>query len=61
MLIPFPVLVCDIGGTNVRSALVEAPGAPLRPLPPRQTDAFPGLAQAFADELLIFQINKGGR
>ncbi len=51
MLIPFPVLVCDIGGTNVRSALVEAPGAPLRPLPPRQTDAFPGLAQAFADEL----------
>ena len=28
----FPVLIADIGGTNARFALVEAPDAPLRPL-----------------------------
>jgi glucokinase len=44
--IPFPILVCDIGGTNVRSSFVEAPGGPLEALPARRTDDFPGLAEA---------------
>ena len=44
--IPFPILVCDIGGTNVRSSFVEAPGGALEALPARRTADFPGLAEA---------------
>jgi glucokinase len=43
---PFPVLLCDIGGTNVRVAFArtpgEAPGAPLH----SETDQHAGLAEA---------------
>ena len=42
---PFPLLVCDVGGTNVRSSLVAAPGGPLEALPARHTEDFPGLAE----------------
>ena len=28
-VIPFPVMVCDVGGTNARLALQTAPEAPL--------------------------------
>ena len=43
---PFPALVCDVGGTNVRFAVAMEPGAPLRTLPPGRTAAHPGLAEA---------------
>jgi glucokinase len=45
---PFPVLICDIGGTNARFALVPAPGAPLEAGPHLKTKDFPGLEDALA-------------
>ncbi|MGQ0444406.1 MAG: glucokinase [Beijerinckiaceae bacterium] len=48
MKFPFPVLLCDIGGTNVRFALVPAPGAPLEAGPHLKTKDFPGLEDALA-------------
>jgi glucokinase len=47
-MFPFPVLVCDIGGTNARFALVETPGAPLEAGPQHRTKDFPGLEEALA-------------
>ena len=43
---PFPVLVCDTGGTNVRFALTPEPGAPLGPIVHLITDDYPGLPEA---------------
>ncbi len=43
---PFPVLVCDTGGTNVRFALSDKPGAPLGPIIHLITDDYPGLPEA---------------
>jgi glucokinase len=43
---PFPLLVCDTGGTNVRFALVTEPGAPLSGPVHLRTDDYPGLAEA---------------
>lgn len=43
---PFPVLVCDTGGTNVRFALSLEPGAPLGPIVHLITDDYPGLPEA---------------
>ncbi len=48
MQFPFPVLLCDIGGTNARFALVPAPGAPLEGGPHLKTKDFPGLEDALA-------------
>ena len=48
MQFPFPVLICDIGGTNARFALVPAPGAPLETGPHLKTKDFPGLEDALA-------------
>ncbi len=48
MQFPFPVLICDIGGTNARFALVPAPGAPLEAGPHLKTKDFPGLEDALA-------------
>ncbi|MGH6844760.1 MAG: glucokinase [Methylocella sp.] len=48
MNFPFPVLLCDIGGTNARFALVPAPGAPLEAGPHLMTKDFPGLEDALA-------------
>lgn len=45
-IIPFPVLVSDVGGTNVRFALQSAPDAPLGPVVHRKTGGFPGLVEA---------------
>ena len=45
---PFPVLLCDIGGTNARFAVVPASGAPLKPGPRLKTKDFPGLEDALA-------------
>jgi len=42
----FPVLVCDIGGTNVRFALQSEPGGALGAGVHRKTWDFPGLAEA---------------
>jgi glucokinase len=43
---PFPALVCDTGGTNVRFALVTEPGAPLGEVVHLQTGDYPGLPEA---------------
>lgn len=45
---PHPLVVGDIGGTNARFAVVQAPGAPLQPLPKLKTAAFRGPAEAIA-------------
>lgn len=49
MNFPFPVLVCDIGGTNVRFALAPRPDAPLEPGPHVRTGDFPSFEAALAD------------
>ena len=46
MQIEFPILACDVGGTNVRSCLVHAPGSAPLALKPVKTADFPGLAEA---------------
>lgn len=46
MHFPFPALVCDIGGTNVRIARQDAADAPLGAPVHLKTGDFPGLAQA---------------
>ena len=43
---PFPVLVCDTGGTNVRFALVAEPGARLGDIVHLRTGDYPGLPEA---------------
>jgi glucokinase len=43
---PYPVLVCDTGGTNVRFSLVIEPGAPLGAVIHLITDDYPGLPDA---------------
>jgi glucokinase len=46
VLFPHPLLLCDIGGTNVRYSMSAEPGAPAVFLNRAKTHAFPGLAQA---------------
>jgi glucokinase len=46
VLFPHPLLLCDIGGTNVRYSISAEPGAPAVFLNRAKTHAFPGLAQA---------------
>jgi glucokinase len=43
---PFPALVCDTGGTNVRFALVSEAGAGLSEIVHLRTGDYPGLAEA---------------
>ena len=43
---PFPALVCDTGGTNVRFALVSEPGGRLSDIVHLRTGDYPGLAEA---------------
>jgi glucokinase len=43
---PFPALVCDTGGTNVRFALVGEPRASLSDVVHLRTGDYPGLAEA---------------
>jgi glucokinase len=43
---PFPALVCDTGGTNVRFALVSEPGAGLSEVVHLRTGDYPGLTEA---------------
>ncbi len=43
---PFPLLVCDVGGTHVRLSLTESPGAAPLALPPQRTGDHAGLAEA---------------
>ena len=43
---PFPVLVCDTGGTNVRFAFQGEPGAALGEVVHLKTDDYPGLPEA---------------
>lgn len=46
MHFPHPLLLCDIGGTNVRYAVSAEPGAPAIFLNRARTHAFAGLAEA---------------
>jgi glucokinase len=48
---PFPILVCDIGGTNVRLAEVAEPGGTLGPVTKFKTAAFPGFADCVEQAL----------
>ncbi len=43
---PFPALVCDTGGTNVRFAIVSEPGGRLSDIVHLHTGDYPGLAEA---------------
>jgi glucokinase len=43
---PYPILVCDIGGTNVRISRSETPGGPLNLLGHVKTADYAGLAEA---------------
>jgi glucokinase len=43
---PFPALVCDTGGTNVRFALVNKPGGKLSDIVHLRTGDYPGLTEA---------------
>jgi glucokinase len=45
---PYPALVCDTGGTNVRVAPVAAAGAPLGEVIHLKTGDYPGLGEAVA-------------
>ncbi|MDB5597644.1 MAG: Glucokinase [Hyphomicrobiales bacterium] len=49
---PYPVLVCDIGGTNVRIGAVAHPQAALKPVARLKTGAFPGLAECVGHALV---------
>jgi glucokinase len=51
MNFPFPVVICDIGGTNARFAIAPAACAPLEPGPHLKTGNFPGLEEALAAAL----------
>ncbi len=46
MHFPFPALLIDIGGTNVRMACQKTPGAPLSVPVHLKTGTYPGLAEA---------------
>jgi glucokinase len=50
---PFPVLICDIGGTNARFALVPASGAPVEAGPRLKTGNFASLEDALAAVLEV--------
>jgi glucokinase len=43
---PFPAVVCDTGGTNVRFALTKEPGGALGEVVHLRTGDYPGLAEA---------------
>jgi glucokinase len=45
-VMPFPALVCDVGGTNARFALQSTPDAPLGAVVHLKTGDFPGLVEA---------------
>ena len=51
MTFAFPVLVCDIGGTNVRFSLKETPKAELSAPVHARTHDYPGLTEAIEDAL----------
>ena len=46
MRFPFPLLVADVGGTNVRLGLIRAPGATRIDLEPQRTEAHASLQDA---------------
>jgi glucokinase len=48
---PYPLLVCDIGGTNVRSAFLSERGASPHFLPPQLIASFPDFS-SYADGIL---------
>lgn len=59
MNFPYPVILCDIGGTNVRFARVEEPASPLELLGQLETAAFAGFAEAIEAVLKDHEIAPG--
>lgn len=49
MLFPYPVAVCDVGGTNCRISIQDGPGLPLRHLPHQLTGDHAGLGEAIRE------------
>lgn len=56
MEFPFPVVVCDVGGTNARFALKMAADAPLLPGLARKTSAHAGFSEALASAFAGFGV-----
>ncbi len=56
MHFPFPVLLCDVGGTNARFALRDSPSAPLQPGPPLKTAAFSSFEAASSASFAYFGV-----
>lgn len=56
MKFPFPLVVCDIGGTNARFALKSSPTAPLTPGPPIKTSDHTGFAAALSAAFVGFGV-----
>jgi glucokinase len=54
LVFPFPVLLCDIGGTNARFALKASPDAPLTAGPQLKTAAFTSFEAALASAFTAF-------
>jgi glucokinase len=48
LLFPFPIAVCDVGGTNCRISVQDGPAEPLRPLTHLLVGDYPGLGEAVA-------------
>jgi glucokinase len=48
---PYPLLVCDVGGTNVRMGFCGHSGSEPRPLTPRLTATFPDFGTCLEDAL----------
>ena len=48
LLFPFPIAVCDVGGTNCRISVQDGPSEPLRPLTHLLVGDYPGLGEAIA-------------
>lgn len=59
MLFPFPVAVCDVGGTNCRISVQDGPAAPLRPLTHLLVGDYPGLGEAIRATVERYGIGLG--
>ena len=56
MQFPYPLVLCDIGGTNARFALQAEPGSPLLPGPPIKTSDHASFEKALAAAFVGFGV-----
>ncbi|WP_395666017.1 glucokinase [Methylocella sp.] len=56
MQFPYPLVLCDVGGTNARFALQAAPDAPLLPGPPVKTADHASFEKALASAFVGFGV-----